>query len=204
MERKAHWEGVYRAKSPHEVSWYKEHLSLSLQFIRSSGADTAASVIDVGGGASTLVDDLLAQGFRHLTVLDVSQAALLAARKRLGPRAEDVTWIEADVTMAELPEGFYDIWHDRAVFHFLTEKSERRRYVEVLMRSLKAGGHLILAAFALQGPPRCSGLDVVRYSTGTLHEELGNAFVLRESVHETHVTPAGKEQQFLYCRYRKV
>ncbi len=163
MERKAHWEGIYTTKTPTGVSWYQPYASKSLELIKHTGVGTSAHIIDVGGGASTLVDDLLAEGFRHLTVLDVSSAALDAARQRIGARAaQEVAWIEADITQAVLPRLHFDVWHDRAVFHFLTDADERRRYVSAASLALKPGGHLIVATFAADGPVRCSGLNVVR------------------------------------------
>jgi SAM-dependent methyltransferase len=156
-------------------------------------------VIDVGGGASTLVDDLLDAGYRDLTVLDLSAAALRAARGRLGERADLVDWIEGDVTEVELPEARFDVWHDRAVFHFLTEEDQRARYVEAARRSVRPGGHVIVAAFGPGGPARCSGLPVVRYSPDRLHDEFGSPFALVEHASETHRTPWGSAQEFIYC-----
>jgi SAM-dependent methyltransferase len=203
MEPKSHWENIYTTKAPTQVSWYKEHLKTSLQFIKQIGVEETAYIIDVGGGNSTLVDDLLERGFKYITVLDISSAAINLARARLGSRADDVTWIEADITRANLPKNYYDVWHDRAVFHFLTNAEERQRYVDVMKQSLKAGGHVIIATFALDGPPRCSGLDVMRYSPRSLHDEFGSDFELIESVPEEHITPFGTKQKFIYCYFRK-
>ncbi|HWP90944.1 MAG TPA: class I SAM-dependent methyltransferase [Thermodesulfobacteriota bacterium] len=203
-EHKSHWEKVYAQKLPTEVSWYQDHLQMSLQFIQRTGVGKLASIIDVGGGASTLVDDLLARGFERLTVLDISSKAIDLAQSRLGFNAGKITWIEADITKVSLPENHYDLWHDRAVFHFLTGTEDRQKYVELVKDSLKPGGHVIIAAFALDGPPRCSGLDVVRYSPDSLLEEFGNDFELIESAGEEHLTPSGVKQRFIYCYLRKV
>jgi len=186
-----------------EVSWYQTHATKSLELIRQTGVDSSARIIDVGGGASTLVDDLLADGFRDLTVLDISGAALDTARQRLGAlKADDVTWREDDVTQTNLPSHSFDLWHDRAVFHFLAAPEERRRYVAIATCALKPGGHLIIAAFASDGPLRCSGLDVVRYSVEELRAEF-TAFRLVESCGEEHSTPFGTKQKFIYCRCTK-
>lgn len=204
MEKKSHWETVYASKAATEVSWYRSHLETSQAFIDQTGIGKAGRIIDVGGGASTLVDDLLAAGYRDLTVLDISAAALKEAKARLGPQAERVTWLEADITEARLPPRHYDLWHDRAVFHFLTDAEDRRRYVELVRHAVKPGGHIIVACFGPQGPLKCSGLDIVRYSPDQLHGEFGGEFRLVRSLSEEHITPAGKEQQFTYCYCRMV
>ena len=204
MNRKAHWENVYQTKGRDELSWFREHLDTSLRMITNTGAQKDAAIIDVGGGNSTLVDDLLKHDFIDVSVLDISAKAISDSKERLGSKAERVTWIEADITSAGLPQNHYDVWHDRAVFHFLTESADRRKYVELVMRSLKRGGHIIVASFGLQGPEKCSGLDVVRYSTETMHDEFGNSFDLVESIDETHNTPFGTTQNFVYCYCRKV
>lgn len=199
MSSKEHWEQVYATKPATGVSWYAPHLARSLDLIARGAADLDARIIDVGGGASTLVDDLVGRGHRAVTVLDLSEQALGVARDRLGARAGMVTWVAADVTTAELPEAHYDVWHDRAVFHFLTDASARRRYVAQVRRSVKPGGHAIVATFGPGGPERCSGLDVVRYDEGALHSEFGASFLQVDSVREVHETPWGSEQQFVYC-----
>jgi ubiquinone/menaquinone biosynthesis C-methylase UbiE len=203
MSMKTHWEHIYETKAPTQVSWYQEHAQYSLNFIQNTGAGKTDHVIDIGGGASTLVDDLLAAGFQQISVLDVSGTALQLARQRLGRRAADVKWIEADITQAGLPEQAYDIWHDRAVFHFLTQAADRQRYVETVQRSVRRGGHVIIATFAPDGPDHCSGLEVVRYSPESLHDEFGKGFELVDSMPETHHTPFGAEQKFIYCYCRK-
>jgi ubiquinone/menaquinone biosynthesis C-methylase UbiE len=201
--RKKHWEQVYTSKSSLEVSWYQAEPRLSLELIQRSGLGKDAPLIDVGGGASLLVDRLQAQGYRRLAVLDISGAALAVARQRLGVQAEEIEWYEADVTQFSAPHAF-SLWHDRAVFHFLTAAEDRRRYVEVLNRTLVSGGHVIIAAFALGGPTRCSGLEIVQYDAAKLMAELGPDFHLEEHQTETHLTPAGKEQQFGFFRLRKL
>ncbi|HEX6386452.1 MAG TPA: class I SAM-dependent methyltransferase, partial [Anaerolineae bacterium] len=160
--------------APTKVSWYQEHPQLSLHFIQRTGVDLARRIIDVGGGASTLVDELLAHGFRRVTVLDISPAALRVAQQRLGKRAAAVTWREADVTRTTLPARTYDVWHDRAVFHFLTDAEDRRRYVEAVQHAVRPGGHVIVATSSLDGPTHCSGLEVVRYDSQGLHQEFGD------------------------------
>jgi len=200
---KAHWENVYQSKPVTQVSWFQEHAERSLQFIRNTGIAQDAHIMDVGGGASTLVDDLLCDGYSKLTVLDISVAALLVARKRLGPDADKVHWLEADITQAEFPEASVDVWHDRAVFHFLTNPQDRRRYVSNVLRAVKPGGHVIIATFAEDGPLRCSGLDIVRYRPDSLHDEFGEAFKLVASDQEVHHTPGGADQKFIYCYCRR-
>ena len=202
MTGKAHWEAVYGSKAPDAVSWYRAHLERSLQLISQSCPDKSASIIDVGGGESTLVDDLLEQGYRHLTVLDISEKALEVARQRVGARANLVSWIAADVTTATLPAQAYDLWHDRAVFHFLTEPEDRAAYVRQVATSVKIGGYVIVATFGPEGPVKCSGLDVVRYDADSLHRQFGAAFKLEDSATEIHHTPFGTTQQFLYCLCR--
>jgi len=203
METRTHWEEVYETKAADEVSWFQEHSETSLALIQGTGVSKSASIIDVGGGASTLVDDLLADGFQNITVLDISAAALHVAQERLGSRAASVAWLDADITAVTLPEQHFDVWHDRAVFHFLTQAGDRHKYVDAVYRSVRPGGHVIVATFAPNGPLRCSGLDVVRYSPNTLHREFGNAFELVSHRRETHETPFGTEQQFVYCYCRK-
>lgn len=201
-DRKSHWESIYRDKSPLEVSWYQQEPALSLELIRRSGVAHDAPVIDVGGGASVLVDRLLAAGYRELSVLDISARSLDCARQRLGAAAGQIDWIEADIT-AFSPSHTYALWHDRAVFHFLTEKADRARYAEVLHQALRPEGQLIIAAFAIGGPEKCSGLDIVQYDADKLLAELGPGFELVETRAEAHVTPAGGEQEFSYFRFIK-
>jgi ubiquinone/menaquinone biosynthesis C-methylase UbiE len=204
MNKRQHWENVYQTKARDEVSWFREHLDTSLRMITNTGVGREASIIDVGGGNSTLVDDLLIHGFADVSVLDISGKAIADSRKRLGGKAEKVNWIEADITAVELPDDHYDVWHDRAVFHFLTNAEDRRKYVNLVSTSVKLGGHVIVASFGLEGPQKCSGLDVVRYSPETMHGEFGDAFDLVKSVGEEHHTPFGTTQAFVYCYCRKV
>lgn len=197
MDRKQHWEEVYRQKPEDTVSWFQVHPDLSLELIREAGAAQVDPIIDVGGGASRLVDHLLQAGFTDLTVLDISEAALERAGARLGPSALKVQWLAVDITRWK-PARLYRLWHDRAVFHFLTEAADRAAYLANLRAALKPGGHAVMASFAPGGPERCSGLPVQRYSPESLSEELGPAFRLRQSRAESHLTPGGRVQQFQY------
>lgn len=199
MTSKTHWENVYATKAPTAVSWFQPHADRSLALIRGTGAGRTAPVIDVGGGASTLVDDLLRDGYTDLTVLDLSRNALQAAQARLGALAQRVTWREADITTADLPAHRYAIWHDRAVFHFLVTAEARAAYLAAVQRAVPAGGHVIVATFAADGPTQCSGLPVMRYSAGALHETFGSPFALVAHAEEAHHTPFGTIQQFVYC-----
>lgn len=203
MQSKDHWEKVYSSKAVNAVSWFQPHADYSVGLIKATGVGSDACIIDVGGGASTLVDDLLANGFTNIAVLDLSAAALAEARKRLGSRASEVRWIEADITRADLPANQYDIWHDRAVFHFLTGPEDRAAYVKAVFRSVKPGGHVIVATFAEDGPLQCSGLPVRRYSADALHAEFGESFQLLDHRTEAHHTPSGTVQQFVYCFCRR-
>jgi SAM-dependent methyltransferase len=203
MKAKTHWEEVYATKPATDTSWFQEHAELSLQLLEQTGAGPESQIIDVGGGASTLVDDLLHRGFHHVTVLDLSRTALRTAQKRLGDRSPEVIWLEADITRVHLPRYQFDVWHDRAVFHFLTGAEDRQHYVEMVRHAVKPGGHVIVATFALDGPNRCSGLDTMRYSPESLHGEFGSPFELVQSLAETHHTPFGSDQKFIYCYCRK-
>lgn len=202
MTTKDHWERIYGRKAPDEVSWYRPHLERSLDFIERAGLAPDAAIIDVGGGASTLVDDLLGRGYTNLTVLDVSAAAIDAAKARLGDRADWVRWLVADVTEIDFGASSYDFWHDRAVFHFLRDQADRRRYVAAVRRAVKLDGHVLVATFGPEGPERCSDLEVVRYDADKLHDEFGHEFRKVGSVTEMHRTPRGAEQQFVYCYCR--
>ena len=199
--RQAHWEDVYTKKGEHEVSWFQENPAPSLELIAQVGAIPASAVIDIGCGASRLVDTLLSRGFQDVTVLDLSEAALGAAKARLGSRARQVHWIVADATAWDPPRA-YDIWHDRAAFHFLTEGGDRAAYVERLERGLKLGGYAIIATFALDGPERCSGLPVVRYDAASLGETLGRAFQLVDTRRHAHATPWDSNQSFQFSVFR--
>lgn len=204
MEPNDHWEKVYTTNAATEVSWFQEHAELSLKLIREAGVHTSASIIDVGGGASILVDDLLVHGYENVTVLDLSGSALATAKDRLGAQAARVQWVEANVLEAELPAHAYHVWHDRAVFHFLTTSEERQAYVQNVLRAVKPGGLVIVATFAEDGPTSCSGLPVMRYSANGLHAQFGEPFLLLGHERESHLTPAGNEQKFVYCFCRKV
>lgn len=202
MNNREHWESVYSRKAATEVSWYQAEAERSLDLIRRTTPDLASPIIDVGGGASTLVDGLLDSGYRAVTVLDLAPAALAVARQRLGDRATDVHWIADDVLTATLPSGGFALWHDRAVFHFLTDARDRARYVAQVRRAVRPGGHVVVATFADDGPTRCSGLEVVRYTPDSMHAEFGAAFRLLDSVREDHHTPTGTTQAFVYCLCR--
>lgn len=201
MDMQAYWDRVYSGAKPSERSWFRPHLELSLALIERSGVDHGAAILDVGGGESTLTDDLMAAGFRDLTVLDASQMALERIRLRLGRAEEKVSWICGDVLAVELPRSRYALWHDRAVFHFLTERSQRVAYVRQAALAVKPGGHIIVGAFGPEGPKQCSGLNVMRYDSRSLDEEFGNRFRLVESVEELHQTPSGATQPFVYCHW---
>ncbi len=201
--RQDHWERVYESKPSDRVGWFTPHLTTSLNWISNLGLSEDSPIIDVGSGASTLVDDLLDSGFRCITALDISKQALFLARKRLGDRADAVTWLRADITAAELPDEAYALWHDRAVFHFLTEQKDRDAYRRKLMAALKPGGHVIIGAFAPEAPPKCSGLPVCRYDQEQLANQLGPGFELLKHVNELHITPGGVEQMYLYCLLRR-
>ncbi len=202
LDRERHWDDVYTKRLASEVSWYAQHLERSLAMIKTV-SNPSASIIDVGGGASSLVDDLLAVGYEDLSVLDVSAAALGVAQERLGNRGESVTWLVSDITTAELPADRFDVWHDRAVFHFLTSLRDRAAYVERARRSVRAGGHLVMATFAPDGPSRCSGLETARYDGPSLAKEL-SGFELLQQERSCHVTPAAIEQRFVYSLLRKL
>jgi 2-polyprenyl-3-methyl-5-hydroxy-6-metoxy-1,4-benzoquinol methylase len=202
MDAKAHWEKVYATKAPETVSWYRPHLETSLALIERAAGGRSASIIDVGGGESTLVDDLLARGYEKITVLDVSQTAIDVAKKRLGLAADRVSWLVADITQPQFPPSAYDVWHDRAVFHFLTGVEERAAYVREVAHAVSPGGHVIVSTFGPEGPKKCSGLDVVRYDAESLHEQFGVRFRLVDTSKELHKTPFGTTQQFIYCLCR--
>ncbi len=202
MNLKEHWNHVYQTKAHDDVSWYQSRPATSLKLIEACGVGKQEGIIDVGGGASVLVDFLLEAGFTRLAVLDISAAALAYAKERLGARAGDVEWFEADVTGFTSPHCF-NLWHDRAVFHFLTDKADRQKYVQTLKRTLTPDGHVIIATFAIDGPLKCSGLEVARYDASAITAELGEGFRLLEQVDETHTTPWGTEQKFSYFRFAR-
>ncbi|MGK0149622.1 class I SAM-dependent methyltransferase [Pseudomonas putida] len=204
MQDKTHWERVYTEKSADTVSWYQEHAASSVALVQRTGVTTTSAIIDVGGGASTLVDDLLKEGFSDITVLDLSAASLKVAQDRLGTQATAVQWLEADITRISLPAHRFDLWHDRAVFHFLTEDIDRDRYLEALNRAVKPGGFVIVGTFAEDGPERCSGLPVKRYNIEDLHATFGVEYELLGHAKEDHHTPFGTVQKFIYCYCRKL
>lgn len=201
MNARAHWENVYDTRSFDQVSWYRPHLETSLSLIQRATSDRASRIIDVGGGESTLVDDLLNHGHSNITILDISQTAIDVTKARLGALAARVQWLVADVTAIDLSANTYDIWHDRAVFHFLTNAADRSAYVENVKKSVRPGGHVIIGTFGPEGPSKCSGLDVCRYDSESLHGEFGKRFRLIDSCNELHETPFRTTQQFLYCFY---
>jgi 2-polyprenyl-3-methyl-5-hydroxy-6-metoxy-1,4-benzoquinol methylase len=199
MDSQSHWERIYSEKAPDAVSWYRPHLEKSISLIEQFAPGKSAAIIDVGGGESTLVDDLLARGYENTTVLDISRAAIHTSRKRLGSASERISWFVADITKVKLGASAYDVWHDRAVFHFLTAESDRVAYVRQVAEAVRRGGHVIVSTFGPEGPMKCSGLDVVRYDAESLHSEFGGHFQLLDSSEELHQTPFGTVQQFLYC-----
>ena len=200
MNRKSHWESIYTHSTSPALSWYQPHPLRSLDLIGRTQLAKDAKILDVGGGDSRLVDELVSRGYHNITVLDLSRAALDRARGRLGEAAIGrVTWLEGDILEAKLPEEEFDVWHDRAVFHFLTTERERDSYIETVQCAVRQGGHVIVATFAEDGPTRCSGLPVERYSAAELHGRFGSAFYLLGSEREVHHTPTGVEQSFTYC-----
>ena len=203
MNKKSHWETVYTTKSSNDVSWFQPHAVTSIEFINRLNCEKSAAIIDVGGGASTLVDDLLLNGHTNVSVLDLSGAALETAKKRIGESSGSVNWIEADITNVTLPKQQFDVWHDRAVFHFLTTPEERIAYIKNVMHAVKPHCHIIIATFAEDGPEKCSGLPIVRYSAESLHAEFGEHFLLKEQLYETHTTPFATTQQFVFCHFVK-
>ncbi|HTT00589.1 MAG TPA: class I SAM-dependent methyltransferase [Steroidobacteraceae bacterium] len=203
MTSKTHWEAVYETKAPDAVSWYAPHLTKSLQYISSAVTGNDAAIIDVGGGESTLVDDLMKAGYRDVTVLDLSAKAISVAKERLGEAAGSVKWMCGDILDTELSSDLYDVWHDRAVFHFLITDQLRTRYIAQMLKFLRPGGYAIVGTFGPEGPPKCSGLEVARYSASELHGTLGKSFELIDSTTEVHRTPWGATQQFVYCLCRR-
>jgi SAM-dependent methyltransferase len=203
MSDKSHWEQIYASRASDDLSWFQLHAERSLALIRNTAVALDGAIIDVGGGASALAADLLHAGYSSLWVLDISAAALDAARQRLGEQAVRIHWLESDVTRAELPPAHFDIWHDRAVFHFLTAADDRAAYVERACAAVRPGGHLIIATFAEDGPRQCSGLPVMRYDAAALSAEFAAATELVHTETETHRTPSGELQHFRYCHLRR-
>lgn len=203
MDRKHHWNQVYETKGPDDISWFQATPGISLRLIAATGLPKTDPILDVGGGTSLLVDHLLDEGYRNLTLLDISGAALKQARARLGRREHFVRWVEADITGFQADQQFR-MWHDRAVFHFLTEPEDQRRYAAMLAQALPLGAHAIIGTFAIDGPEKCSGLPVVRYDADRMTTVLGSAFRLTERIDETHVTPWQSEQRFSFFRLVRV
>ncbi len=201
-ERQSHWQNVYQTKGERDVSWFEETPTISLDLIRATGLGAEASIVDIGGGTSRLVDTLIAEGFRSISVLDVSEKALATSRDRLGPSATHVKWIVADVTTWR-PDKSYDLWHDRAAFHFLSDPGDRKAYAECVRNAVRPGGHLIIGTFALDGPERCSGLPVIRHDAASIGEMLGPTFKLIESRRHDHQTPGGTLQRFQFSRFQR-
>ncbi|HND66116.1 MAG TPA: class I SAM-dependent methyltransferase [Candidatus Obscuribacter sp.] len=201
LDPQEHWDRVYTTKPVDGVSWFRPHLERSLTLIERADPHHSASIVDIGGGHSTLIDDLVKSGRTDLTVLDISQAALDVARARVEQESNgpSINWLRADITSVELPPSRFDIWHDRAVFHFLTAEQERKAYVRQALRAVKPGGHVIVATFGPDGPKQCSGLNVVNYDSQSLHDQFGIKFKLVQADTELHGTPFGTTQQFLYC-----
>jgi 2-polyprenyl-3-methyl-5-hydroxy-6-metoxy-1,4-benzoquinol methylase len=204
MNKQTHWDNVYRTKTPNEMSWFRSHLETSLSLIDRGLNKRLAAVIDVGGGQSTLVSDLLALGYQDLTVLDISVTAIEHAKTLLGPDLEYVTWRVDDILQADLPFRRYDVWHDRAVFHFLTQPEQRLVYIQQATLAVKPGGRVVIGSFGKEGPNTCSGLDVIRYDADSLQKEFGRHFHLIESSTEMHQTPFETIQQFLYCSFIRI
>ncbi|HIP81241.1 MAG TPA: class I SAM-dependent methyltransferase [Leucothrix mucor] len=202
MTPKSHWEDIYTTKDSKQVSWFQEHAETSLKLIQQHVGDKKASIIDIGAGASTLVDDLLEQGYNNLNVLDISKHALAIAQKRLGDKQQQINWLSTNILEASLPQHQYDLWHDRAVFHFLTDEEDRQKYVQQVLKALKPNGKVIISTFGPDGPLKCSGLPIVRYSSDSLHNEFGSAFTLLKHGKEDHLTPDGSVQKFIYCYCR--
>lgn len=202
MATKAYWESVYRRNSANEVSWYRLHLEESVKLIQQAAPDCSAAIIDVGGGESTLVDDLLTLGYQNVSVLDISSGAIQATQQRLGKAASTVEWLVGDITKATLPNQRYAVWHDRAVFHFLVNPAQQAAYIQQILNSLTKDGHLVMAVFGPDSPKQCSGLEVVRHDIELLCKHVGPKFELINHSLEEHHTPRGKTQQFLYAHFR--
>ena len=203
LERQAHWQNVYQTKDEQTVSWFQERPDISLDLIHATGVDTGAPIIDIGGGASRLVDALISEGFNAVSVLDLSEKALETSKARLGAEGAQVQWIVADITRWQ-PSQAYDVWHDRAALHFLTDPKDRAAYVERVLKTVRFGGHVIVGTFAPDGPERCSGLPVVRHDAASLGELLGSSFALADTRRHDHQTPSGAIQKFQFSRFRRV
>lgn len=203
LERQAHWQNVYQTKDEKAVSWFQERPDISLDLIHATGVDAGASIIDIGGGASRLVDALVGEGFKTVSVLDLSEKALATSKARLGAEGAQVQWIVADITQWQ-PSQTYDVWHDRAALHFLIDPKDRAAYVERVLKAVRIGGHVIIGTFAPDGPERCSGLPVVRHDAAMLGELLGPSFALTETRRHDHQTPSGAIQKFQFSRFQRI
>lgn len=199
MDAQQHWDHIYSTRSAAEHGWFRAHLEASLAFIRRAAPDLSTPILDVGTGESTLPDDLLATGYTNLTLLDISQPALDHTRTRLAAATDRITFLVADLLTANLPPNHFVLWHDRAVFHFLTSLVDRARYLKQVTSALRPGGHLILATFALDGPSKCSGLPVQRHDAASILRDFGPRFSLAHTTTELHTTPSGATQPFVYC-----
>jgi len=203
MNSETHWRTVFESRPSTAVSWYQPHLEVSLGMISRTGVKQECRLLDVGGGDSTLVDDLVQRGFSGVTVLDIATSAIGRVKQRLGEASLGVVWKTGDILLTPLPDRHFDLWHDRAVFHFFVEVQSRQEYVSKASKAIKSNGHLIIATFASDGPDRCSSLPTMRYTPSGLAEEFKEDFTLIESQPESHMTPQGKEQRFIYCRFRR-
>ncbi len=197
---KAHWDKIYNKYSPDELGWHQEYPDTSLRFIGEAGLGRDARIIDIGGGTSRLTEVLLDKNYNYLSVFDISSNALRASRERLGKRGKRITWIEGDITTYVFNQE-YDVWHDRAVFHFLTEKTDRNNYLKTLDSTLSTRGHVIISTFSPEAPPKCSGLPIMRYTPELLQNEIGSRFNLINSTEEMHNTPGNTQQKFIYCHF---
>ena len=202
MSSKAHWESIYDEKQPDDVSWHQAEPRLSLQLIEAVAINKEARILDVGGGASRLASFLLAAGYKNISVLDISQKTLQYAKAQLDSRGDEIEWIASDI-LSFSPKIKLELWHDRALFHFLTDPKDRQRYVDVLKRSLNADGYVMIASFAIDGPTQCSGLPIVQYDGAKLSNELGAGFTLLKQEIEIHRTPWGADQKFIYCLFQR-
>lgn len=203
MSNTQHWETIFSTKTPDQMSWTQSSAARSLELIKLSGVKSDASIVDIGSGMSVLIGQLVEAGYKNLTVLDISSSAISKAKDILGQTGPTIKWVVSDILDAKFEKTSFDLWHDRAVFHFLTRKEQRKTYVEKVKAALKPGGHLVLSTFSLSGPEKCSGLEVCRYSAETLQRELGSDFTLVKSIAEKHNTPAGKTQNFTCCLFTK-
>ncbi|GMN11129.1 class I SAM-dependent methyltransferase [Croceitalea sp. MTPC9] len=200
LDRKKHWETVYETKNPDQVSWTQEIPKTSLEFIHSFELNKNAKIIDIGGGDSKLVDYLLEEGYNNITVLDISEKAIAKAKKRLGEKASKVNWIVSDITEFE-PHPSYDVWHDRATFHFLTTDEQIKKYIKIATKFVS--GYLIIGTFSQNGPKKCSGLDIKQYNEEELTSELKKGFDKIQCITEDHLTPSNTTQNFLFCSFKR-